>query len=69
MADDNGSVEFSWRDSDSVIIEKVDAVAVYTNPRGDVVIRQDGGMDDDAIIVIPQSRLNELIIALQRELQ
>lgn len=69
MADQDGVNEFSWTDKDSVVIEKVDAIAVYTNPRGDIVIRQEGNMEDDSIIVVPQSRLNDLISALRREAQ
>jgi hypothetical protein len=69
MADDSDSVEFSWRDDDSVVIERVDALAVYSNPSGNIVIRQQDAMGgDDAIIVIPRSRLKDLVLALQNEL-
>ena len=69
MADQDGTNEFSWSDKESVVIEKVDAIAVYTSPRGDIVIRQEGNMEDDSIIVVPQLRLNDLISALRREVQ
>ena len=61
------SEEFSWND-ESVIIEQVDAVAAYTNPKGDLVIRQQGYMgENDSVIVIPRSRVAELVSAISRE--
>ena len=47
--------EFSWSDNDSVVIPPVAAIAVYTNPNGNVVIRQEGdpiGCQEDPFIVI-----------------
>lgn len=62
------SNEFKWTDKDSVVVERVDAIAVYQNPNGEVVIRQQDPMDDDdSVIVVPKSRLNDLILALQNE--
>lgn len=62
------SNEFKWTDKDSVVVERVDAIAVYQNPNGEVVIRQQDPMgDDDSVIVVPKSRLNDLILALQSE--
>ena len=62
------SHEFNWSDKDRVVVEKVDAIAVYQNPDGDVVIRQQAPMgDDDSVIVVPKSRLDDLILALQNE--
>jgi hypothetical protein len=36
------SEEFSWQDNEAVIIKRTDAIAVYTNHDGDIVIRQEG---------------------------
>jgi hypothetical protein len=69
MSAESDSVPFSWKDTESVVIEKVDAIAVYTNPKGDLVIRQeDPRGDDDAIIIVPKSRARDLIMAIQSEL-
>jgi len=66
---DTESEKFSWSDKDYVVIEPVDAVAIYQNPAGNIVIRQMGPMgEDDSIIVVPRSRLKDLITALQNEL-
>jgi hypothetical protein len=41
--------EVSWNDDDCVVIPHQAAIAVYFNPHGDVVIRQEGhyGPDED----------------------
>jgi len=69
LADRDDGVPFSWKDTDSIVIERVEAIAVYSNPKGDTVIRQSDSMgENDAVIIIPKSRLKELIQALQNEL-
>lgn len=69
MADNSDGVDFSWSDSQAVVVEQVDAIAVYPNPKGNIVIRQQGSMgEDDAVIIVPKSRLADLILALQNEL-
>lgn len=59
--------EFDWtKEKDSIAVRQVDAVAVYLNPDGDVVIRQYHPMgDDDAVIVIPSQQLDGLVLALE----
>lgn len=54
-----------WKES--TVIPSVRAVAVYTNPNGDIVIRQEGYPDEDAVIVIPRGALNSLVKALKAE--
>jgi len=52
-----------------VVIRPVEAIAVYRNPKDDVVIRQQdilGG--EDSFVIVPQDRLSELILALQNHL-
>jgi hypothetical protein len=65
----NKSEDFSWYDSnDLIIIEQVDAIAVYSNPKGDIVIRQQDPIDgEDPFVVIPRTRVNEVIAALKKE--
>ena len=65
------SDEFSW-DDDSVVVESISAVAVYTNPKGNIVIRQQdeyGAFGEDAFIVIPRDKVKEVIAALSREVE
>jgi hypothetical protein len=64
------SENFSWDDG-NVIIESVSAVAVYSNPKGHLVIRQEarGNHDEDAFIIIPPSQVGDLIVALQAEVK
>ncbi len=58
--------KFNWLSDDSVVIQRVDAVAVYINERRDVVIRQENQMgDDDSVVIIPARMLGDLIDALQ----
>lgn len=67
MTKNSDEVDFDWNDKETVI-QQVDAVAVYINTKGNVVIRQAHGMGkDDSIIVIPPSTVQELIFALQRQ--
>ena len=58
--------EFSWNDTDSVIIKEVSATAVYLNPNNDVVIRQQNPtQSDDAFIIIPKQCVKPLITRLK----
>jgi hypothetical protein len=63
--------EFSWN-SDSVVMKTTAGIAVYTNPHGDVVVRQekveDGFWDQDPFIVIPRDRVRDVIAALEKEI-
>ena len=62
-------VDFDWSSTD-VVVETVDAVAVYTNPAGHIVIRQQGTSpaDDDSFVIVPRRFVADVIAALQREL-
>jgi hypothetical protein len=45
--------DFNWSE-ENTIVSAVQAIAVYFNPRGDIVIRQQDAMgDEDDFIVIP----------------
>lgn len=57
------SDEFDWSDSGAVIIPEHQAVAVYEGARGDVIIRQNGGMYDegDHIVIIHRDNLQAVI--------
>ena len=63
--------DFDWGSSEGIVMKTAAGIAVYTNPHGDVVIRQDR-MDDsfwerDPFIVIPCHRVSDVIAALQKE--
>lgn len=61
------SGDFKW-DRESTVIAQVDAVAVYTNPDGDIVIRQnDSVQGEDHIIVIPVAYASTLIEAIKKQ--
>lgn len=66
------SDDFKWHDpatKDNIVVPSVDAIAVYLNPHGDVVIRQESRMgEDDSIIVVPRSMVENLIGALKSEI-
>ena len=60
---------FKW-DDEELVIQQVDAVAVYRNPHGDLVIRQrDSVSHDDSIVVVPMERAKALRAAIKREIK
>jgi hypothetical protein len=65
-----GTDDFSWSDDALVVVKRVDAIAVYRNPDGDIVIRQErrGGADDN-IIVVPGQHAYTLVESVQRLLK
>ena len=70
MGDGN---KFEWSDVDAVVVPSIRAIAVYTNPSGEIVIRQEGDGEylfggQDPFIVIPRDRVKDLIAALEREM-
>jgi len=55
---------------ESVVVNPVSAIAVYTNTHGEVVIRQQNiseNLDQDPLIVIPRERVRDVIAALKKE--
>ena len=68
MAESND--EFSWSDESLVVVKRVDAIAVYRNPSGDIVIRQERrGGNDDNIIIVPGQYAYTLVESVQRLLK
>jgi hypothetical protein len=59
-----GESDFSWSD-DLIVVQSVDAIAVYTNTVNDVVIRQRDCNYDDPFVVIPRARVGDVIAALK----
>ena len=66
------SQDWNWNGEEekaSVIVKPVQAIAVYTNPAGEIVIRQQDYMgDEDDYIVVPKMHIPTLIEALKREM-
>jgi hypothetical protein len=62
--------EFKWDDDETVVIKPVQAIAVYRNRFGHVVIRQERAsfQEDDPYVVVPESELRRLIEALNKQL-
>lgn len=59
------SDKFDWNDKDAVVVQRVDAIAVYQNEKGDIVIRQQDSMGgDDHYIIIPPDRVNDVLNAI-----
>jgi hypothetical protein len=68
--DEFEDAEFDWDNlaEESVIADERRAIAVYENPMGQIVIRQqafDGSPDEDPFICIPREILPKLLKALQ----
>lgn len=65
-------MDFNWNGEDEkedVIVPRVDAIAVYSNAIGDIVIRQQDGMGgDDSLIIFPRIHAQLLIDAIQRQI-
>lgn len=62
--------EFVWApDESAVVFKTVQAVAVYSNPDGDIVIRQQASPldDEDQIVIVPSDRVEALIFAIKSE--
>lgn len=58
---------FSWANEDDVVVRRVEAIAVYANPEGDVVIRQQDALgNEDPFIVIPASQVKTVIAAMKK---
>lgn len=63
--------DFSWRDTDAVVVRQQDAIAVYSNPDGDLVIRRRRAWDeeDDVWIVVAQTQIRSVIDAMEKVLK
>jgi len=63
--------DYSWHDEigkAATVVPSVQAIAVYTNPKGDIVLRQEDSMgEEDSVVVIPRSMVKQVAKALQDE--
>ena len=68
MSDD--TEDFSWRDTESVVVRQQDAIAIYSNPDGDLVIRRRQAWDEDSDvwIIVAQTQIRTVIDAMEKVL-
>ncbi len=67
------SKDWNWygdSEKDSVVVPAVQAIAVYSNPSGEIVIRQQDSMgNDDSVIFFPKSQAKVIIDAIMAEIE
>ncbi|MBI5190514.1 MAG: hypothetical protein HZA22_07550 [Nitrospirae bacterium] len=68
------SEEWSWygkEEENDIVVEPMDAIAVYANANRDIVIRQQqsSGQEDDSIVIIPRMYAQAIIDAIGREIK
>ena len=64
------SDEFDWSQKQSVVVKRVDAIAVYKSDDGDIVIRQERAVSEvDAVVTIPIQHAYSVIEAITRQLK
>lgn len=66
MSDDD---RFDWIGDDSIVLKRQDAIAIYRNGHGDVVIRRerDWNEDEDTCIVVQAANVLTVVAAILRE--
>lgn len=60
--------DWDWNSAsarESLVLPRVDALAIYANSNGEIVLRQQG-MDgnEDSIIIIPKTQAPEVVAAI-----
>lgn len=64
--------DWNWHgevEKEEIIIPRVDAIAVYQNGSGDIVIRQQDSMgDEDSTIIIPRMHAQSIVDAILRQM-
>lgn len=62
--------QFDWADKESIVIRRVDAVAIHKDSEGDIVIRQQrADVPYDVVITIPPQYAYIVIEGIQRQLK
>ena len=62
--------DFSWSDPRAVVVKRVDAIAVYKNHDGDLVIRQENPMgSEDKMVIVPAQYAYTVLEAMQQQLK
>ena len=61
---------FDWADKGSIVIRRVDAIAIHKDSEGDIVIRQQrADVPYDVIITIPPQHAYSVIEGIQRQVK
>jgi hypothetical protein len=61
---------FDWSDKKALVVRRVDAIAVYMDSEGDIIIRQQHpDVPIDSVITIPAQHAYSVIEGLQRQLK
>lgn len=60
---------FDW--AADAVVEKVEAIAVYTNEAGCIVIRKmrEWNEEDDTFVIFPRSAAKKIIAAIRKEVR
>jgi thiamine biosynthesis protein ThiC len=68
MADDR--INFDWNDQAGIAVGPQDAIAVYANDNGDLVLRRqkDWNEEEDSVIAVAPAYVRQLIEAMERTL-
>jgi hypothetical protein len=66
MSDDDFDWSSNGEDSDSIVVNHQPAIAVYLNPRNEVVIRQEGhyGPDEDQFVFVTKDNVTKFVQAI-----
>jgi hypothetical protein len=59
------AAEFDWSSDDIVAVRSQQAIAVYLNPHGEIVIRQQEWPDNDIWVVVHRCYARRLIEAIE----
>lgn len=62
--------QFDWADKRSIVVRRVDAIAIYINDEGDIIIRQQHAHQPlDSIVTIPAHSVYAVLERLQRHVK
>jgi hypothetical protein len=64
---DNGT-GFDWTSKEAIAVDQQDAIAIYSNDNGEVVIRRqkDWNEEEDSVIVVAPAYVRQFIEAIER---
>jgi hypothetical protein len=67
----NDGINFDWNDQAGIAVGQQDAIAVYANDNGDLVLRRqkDWNEEEDNVIVVAAAYVHQLIEAMERTLK
>jgi hypothetical protein len=67
----NDGINFDWNDQAGIAVGQQDAIAVYANDNGDLVLRRqkDWNEEEDSVIVVAPAFARQLIEAMERTLK